>query len=161
MRAAHPAAGAGLTPNHNDDEQGNAMKGFAKRIWLLLYSEGGYWTGSEVDVRLRIGKNVYTALGEMVRSGFLSRKKGPNIDGEMVVQYGVTSACKLPRGVSVAEIEGMLLVASPRIVYVKADNAIRGRPKPQKVAVHRGKPLNEAGNSGALLAQSARGPEEG
>lgn len=84
------------------------MAGLAKRVWLLLYSEGGWWTAEEIRRNLRMDRDIWSALGEMVRSGFLARNRGNNIDGELVVKYGVTAKCKVPRGVVISEIEQLL-----------------------------------------------------
>ena len=78
--------------------------GTARRIWLLLYAEGGYWTSEEIGRRLMIARPLWNSLGEMVRGGFLSAQRVTNIDGESAVKYGVTRPCKVPRGVTVDEL---------------------------------------------------------
>lgn len=80
------------------------MVGLVKRAWLLLYTEGGWWTESEVRHRLRLPTEIHKALREMVESGQLARKSVTNIDCETSVQYAVVRRCKVPRGVTVDEL---------------------------------------------------------
>jgi hypothetical protein len=82
-----------------------------KRTWTLIYSEGGWWTEEEIRHELKVGKRIHSALSEMVRDGFLERKRARNIDDELVVSYGVTGKCKMPRGLVVGEVEKLLLLA--------------------------------------------------
>lgn len=80
--------------------------GLSRRIWLLLYSEGGWWTSEEMVCRLHAGP-VNTALQEMVTSGHIVRRKVER-DERTVTEFGVTAQCKVPRGVLIMEIEAML-----------------------------------------------------
>lgn len=91
-----------------------AMKGLRKRVWLLLYTEGGTWTAGEITKRLMpslVPRKLYSMLGEMCRDGFLVRRHITNIDGETVVKYGVAGTCGIPRGVALEEIEQLLRLA--------------------------------------------------
>lgn len=91
------------------------MKGLRKRVWLLLYTEGGTWTSAEIKQRLAIvARNVPSILGEMCRDGFLVRRRVTTLDGEEVVKYGVAGTCGIPRGVALEEIEQLLRLALGR-----------------------------------------------
>jgi hypothetical protein len=81
------------------------MSGAVKRIWLLLYAEGGRWNAAEIREKLRLTGEIHTALREMVERGFLVRGKTCNLDGECSIKYWVTKKCKVPRGVAIEEIE--------------------------------------------------------
>lgn len=87
------------------------LSGFAKRAWLLLYTEGGRWTAEEIRRWLHLPvdvSKVLSALGEMERGQFLVRMRARNIDNEMVVQFGVDRRCKVPRGVTIDEMWAVL-----------------------------------------------------
>lgn len=116
----------------------NDSRGLVKRIWMLLYAEGGRWTEAEIRKSLRLAADAHTCLREMVDRGFIVRHRLVNIDGEKSTKYAVTKACKFPRGVSIEEVEQLLKLGSmPEVVYVKPDRAIRGRPLPERVGVVR------------------------
>jgi hypothetical protein len=87
------------------------MAGWAKRIWLLLYCEGGLWTSAEIRTQLKVGSAVTTTLGEMVRENFLVRNRARTVDGDLAVKYSVSNKCKVPRGVVIEEIEALLQLA--------------------------------------------------
>lgn len=87
------------------------MNGASKRIWLLLYKEGGWWTVAEVrrHFGLPSGSNrLHVTLGEMASGGFLESKDEPDYQLERRVRFGVTKRCKVPRGVKLEEIEALL-----------------------------------------------------
>lgn len=80
-----------------------------KRIWLLLYAEGGRWTSSEIGDRLRYsGTSIYTTLREMFERNQVVRIDGANVYGDNVIQYAVTRACLVPRGVAVIELQEVI-----------------------------------------------------
>lgn len=83
-----------------------------KRIWLLLYSEGGWWGGAEILDRLRMTPGQRRLVYEMVVGGFLQRRLHTTPEGEEVVQYGVTRMCKVPRGVTIAEMWSILQITA-------------------------------------------------
>lgn len=88
------------------------MKGLRKRVWLLLYTEGGTWTAAEIAARLTlITRKIHSMLGEMVRDGFLVRRRIETVDGDTLVKYGVAGSCNVPRGVALEEIEQLLRMA--------------------------------------------------
>lgn len=87
------------------------MNGVSKRIWLLLYAEGGWWTVAEIRAHLKLaaGSNVlHMILKGMSAAGFLDSKDEPDHQLERRVRYGVTKKCKVPRGVKLEEIEASL-----------------------------------------------------
>lgn len=90
------------------------MVGLVKRVWLLLYSEGGRWSAAEVRRRLHLSGDIHAALREMVERGFIVRTVTVNPDAESRVQYGVEKRCKVPRGVVISEIEEMLTMGLKR-----------------------------------------------
>lgn len=75
-----------------------------KRVWLLLYAEGGTWTEAEVRHRLHLAAAIHAVLRTLADRGYLARSKVTNIDGESAVKYGVARRCKVPRGVTVDEL---------------------------------------------------------
>lgn len=86
------------------------MVGLVKKVWLLLYSEGGFWTVSELRDRLKVQREIRTHLAEMVERGFLVRRKHADMDGKETVQYSVTMRCKVPRGVTIEEMWAVLQI---------------------------------------------------
>lgn len=90
-----------------------AMEGLVKRVWLLLYQEGGRWTEAEVRQKLRLPAEIHTALREMAERGFVERKRICNIDQECSIKYGVVRTCKVPRGVTVDEMWEVLQMGKP------------------------------------------------
>jgi Uncharacterized membrane-associated protein/domain len=91
-------------------EHRHETAGLVKRVWLLLYAEGGRWTEAEIRKRLHLPVEIHTALREMAERGFVDRKRICNIDNECSVQYGVIRACKVPRGVTVEEMWEVLQI---------------------------------------------------
>jgi hypothetical protein len=96
-----------------DPARDSRNNGTAKRVWLLLYSEGGRWTAEEIADKLQITRPLWTALGEMVRGDFLERFRSQNIDGELSVKFAVTRKCRVPRGVTLDEMWDVLQMAVP------------------------------------------------
>lgn len=91
------------------------LTGLVKRVWLLLYSEGGRWTALELCDRLRIkGREIHPTLREMVDTGFLLRHPFTDEDGRVSAKFSVTDECKVPRGVLIKEIQAVLLMAVPQ-----------------------------------------------
>lgn len=90
------------------------LTGLSKRLWLLLYAEGGRWTADEIGKRLHISQPLWSCLGEMSRGAFLERFRSHNVDGELVVSFAVTKRCKVPRGVTVDEMWEVLQMSTPR-----------------------------------------------
>lgn len=84
------------------------MSGLVKKVWLLLYSEGGRWSAAEIRRRLHLAGDIHAALREMVERGFIVRSITASPYAESKVQYGVVKTCKVPRGVVISEIEEML-----------------------------------------------------
>lgn len=97
--ALHPAPAA--MPH------GSGWTGLTKRIWLLLYSEGGRWTSAEISARLCVQHAIHTTLREMVQVRLLMRADVPTPEGR-VFKYGVGKGCKVPRDVTVDEMWDVL-----------------------------------------------------
>lgn len=88
------------------------ITGLRKKVWLLLYTEGGWWTAAEIMRSLQMtASNFRSELGDMERSGHIVRKRGKNVDGENLVRFGVKSDCNIPRGVTPGDIEELLRLA--------------------------------------------------
>jgi hypothetical protein len=87
--------------------------GPVKRIWLLLYTEGGWWGSSEIRERLRMTRDLGTRqlINEMVGNGFLARRVHQTPEGD-AVQYGVDRRCKVPRGVTIEEMWDILQITA-------------------------------------------------
>ena len=92
-------------------QHGSGWTGQTKRIWMLLYSEGGLWTAAEIADRLRIRGGIYMTLREMVDRRLVSRQDGQDPEGERLIRYSVTRKCKVPREVEIEEIEELLMLA--------------------------------------------------
>jgi hypothetical protein len=86
--------------------------GLVKDVWLLLYTQGGLWSVTELRGKLKLDRELRTALAEMVERGQIMRRKVADIDGRETVQYSVTRKCKVPRGVVIEEIEELLQMAA-------------------------------------------------
>ena len=88
------------------------MNGVSKRIWLLLYAEGGRWSVAEIRRTLvlegRTGGALPQTLDYMRTSGFLEAWDEPDHQLERRLRFGVTKRCKVPRGVKLEEIEATL-----------------------------------------------------
>lgn len=84
------------------------MNGVSKRIWLLLYCEGGWWTVAEVrrelEVHAKTAKAMHQILGDLKDGGFLESKDEPDYQLERRLRYGVTKRCKVPRGVNLEDL---------------------------------------------------------
>jgi hypothetical protein len=103
-----PVIRRGRQPDPRRDESG-----LVKRVWLLLYAEGGTWTEHEIRVRLHLSAAIHAVLRTLSDRGFLARSKVENIDGETSVKYGVARRCKVPRGVTLDEMWDVLQMAKP------------------------------------------------
>lgn len=91
-----------------------ARKGLTKRIWLLLYSEGGRWTSAELVDRLHVcgGRNrrrLFSTLREMALYRLVVRADVQTPEG-IVIKYGVGKGCKVPRDVTVDEMWEVLQI---------------------------------------------------
>lgn len=70
----------------------------ARAIWLHLLRQGGFHSTGEISKALSdttVFANLYATVAEMARSGAVIKR------GQ---QYGVTVACRVPRGVSVGDV---------------------------------------------------------
>jgi len=87
----------------------NEFASFTKDVWFLLGREGGWWTISEVLSRLdanysRREYNPRAMISNMAQTKLLCRRQ----DAEKGAIYGVTRACKIPRNLTLAEIEQLV-----------------------------------------------------
>lgn len=88
---------------------------FTKAVWFLLGMEGGRWTVGEIldTIETNWPRNAARyQIGDMAATGLLARFEDP----ERGLTYGVTRACKIPRGLTLAEIEqltGIRFVDTP------------------------------------------------
>jgi hypothetical protein len=90
------------------------LTGLNKRLWLLLYAEGGRWTAMELCDRLRMkGREIHPTLREMVDTGFLLRHPFVDEEGRASAKFSVTDECKVPRGVLIKEIQAVMMFACP------------------------------------------------
>lgn len=90
----------------------NVVSGVSKRVWLLLYSEGGWWSVAEIRKTLEANGRDVGALAQTLNnmrvSGFLEFRDELDFQLERRLRYGVTKKCKVPRGVKLEEIEATL-----------------------------------------------------
>lgn len=74
-----------------------------KEMWLFLLKEGGRWCGSELHKAMNLERRrVAVLVGNMADTGQITRyeKTGPRSR----VRFAVTPACKIPQGVTLAEL---------------------------------------------------------
>lgn len=105
---AHEWAAVASVSRRQPDPRPAAMAGLVKRVWLLLYCEGGHWTASELSRRLQLEVQQRTCLTYMISRGFIVRGRSTDIDGKETVHYSVNRKCKFPRGVVIEEVEELL-----------------------------------------------------
>jgi hypothetical protein len=76
-------------------------------VWLMMLAEGGRWTAAEVGARLEIDQTAAaSALRAMHEFGTLQKwDRSPTNDR---VRFGVTNECKIPRGVTVQDVAGLM-----------------------------------------------------
>lgn len=87
-----------------------------KRAWLLLYVEGGRWEPAEIARRIRVApRKVTWLLAEMVEREYTVRIDTTTPEGMPLAKYGVTSTCRVPRGVVVQELQELIAAPEPRI----------------------------------------------
>lgn len=72
-------------------------------VWLMMLKEGGRWTAAEVGQRLAIDQTAAaSALRAMHEFGTVQKwERSPANDR---VRFGVTPACKIPRGVTISDV---------------------------------------------------------
>lgn len=72
-------------------------------VWLMMLKEGGRWTATEVGDRLGIDQTAAaSALRAMHEFGTV--QKWERSEHNDRVRFGVTNACKVPRGVVLRDI---------------------------------------------------------
>jgi predicted transcriptional regulator len=76
-------------------------------VWLMMLREGGRWTAAEVGERLSLDQ---TAAAGSLRSmyEFGTVQKWERSETNDRVRYGVTVDCKIPRGVTVKDVAGLM-----------------------------------------------------
>lgn len=85
----------------------NQFTSFTKAVWFLLGREGGRWTAGEIMKKVQTNwttKSATSYLSEMARGGLIRRFR----DEEGHIRYGVTRSCKIPRNLTLAEIEDLV-----------------------------------------------------
>lgn len=97
-------------PSRQPAPAGSSYNGTTKRVWMLLYSEGGRWTADEIAAKLQITRPLWSALGDMVRYGCVKRFRDRNIDDELSVKFAVTRECRVARGVTIDEMWEVLQI---------------------------------------------------
>lgn len=90
--------------------------GLARRIWLLICSEGGKWAPEEIAEEFNVPRQVAAlAMHNMTRrTGALNRTKAKGR-----AKFGVTRDCTIPHGITVEQIMEAGVAPSNR----------RGQPK--------------------------------
>lgn len=76
-------------------------------VWLMMLKEGGRWTAAEVGERLQIDQTAAaSAMRAMHEFGTLHKwERSPTNDR---VRFGVTTECRIPRGVTVQDVMGLM-----------------------------------------------------
>jgi hypothetical protein len=74
-----------------------------KKLWLHMLTEGGRWTSAEAADFLCIDQwSARALLNAMVAAGSLKRFEPA--EGSRANSFGVTSECRVPMGVTLAEL---------------------------------------------------------
>lgn len=80
-------------------------------VWLMMLKEGGRWTAAEVGARLGLDQTAAaSALRAMHEFGTL--QKWERSEANDRVRFGVTDDCKIPRGVVVRDVAGLMGAAT-------------------------------------------------
>jgi hypothetical protein len=88
---------------------GRGRSGSMKRAWMLMATEGGRWSASEVAERL--GQDMHSHLQRMVECGYAKKYTGSGRCN--AVRFGVDEKCKVPVGVTIKELmEAAVVVAA-------------------------------------------------
>lgn len=72
-------------------------------VWLMLLKEGGRWTAVEVAARTRQDQTAAAASLRAMHEFGTVQKWDRSADNDRV-RFGVTPACKVPRGISISDI---------------------------------------------------------
>lgn len=74
----------------------------SREIWLALVGAEEFLTIKDIRSKLTgvYLANVYATVKDMVSVGTLSKRQ----DGIGMLRYGVTSSCRIPRGITMGEI---------------------------------------------------------
>jgi len=80
-----------------------------KRVWLHLLAEGGRWSIAEISDATHIDNGaVNSGLYRMSLQGMVMQH--PTNRGRARTEFGVTKACKIPLGVTLAELQSIGIV---------------------------------------------------
>ena len=84
--------------------------GLARDIWLYICREGGRWSPDEIAARFSLPRQqAALAMHNMAgRVGSLRRYKDRGR-----TRFGVTTECKVPHGVSLAELAAAGAISEP------------------------------------------------
>lgn len=93
-----------MAPVVERSPKSDRLIGLSRTVWLHLLKEGGRWTSAEVSKMLKLdAKRVSTVLSNMADSGAVVRfAKGESSKSR--VRFAVTSACNVPRDVSISQV---------------------------------------------------------
>lgn len=75
--------------------------GVTKALWLRMLNDGGYSTLTELS-NAADGKRVNGIIDRMTAHGYCKKFRHP--ERKNGVGYGITTSCKVPREVTLAEI---------------------------------------------------------
>lgn len=80
------------------------MSGNNKRVWLHLLAEGGRWSTAEIAAATHMDPGaVNSGLYRMTLQGMVTRHETSR--GRARTEFGVSTACKIPLGVTLAELQ--------------------------------------------------------
>ncbi len=80
------------------------MQEFNKKLWMLLFNEGGKFTANELAVRLDVHVDYMMDQLNSMHRGRLIEKFAPE-KGSRRLRYGITGTCQAPRGMCLAELQ--------------------------------------------------------
>lgn len=82
-----------------------SRNGNHKLVWLHLLKEGGRWSVAEIAAAIRMKPGaVNSCMYRFVLQGMVIRKP-TNKKGRAMSDFGVTKQCRIPVGVTIAELE--------------------------------------------------------
>lgn len=89
----------------------NERTGISREIWLLMAKEGGRWSTAELTEKTTYDRmGMAGCIASMVRGGILRQFDAP-AGKRHRYEFGVTAACRVPQGVTLADLVGAEVVA--------------------------------------------------
>lgn len=82
------------------------VTGMSKRLWLFLLEQGGRWNMSELTDALNEDKSTVSGTARSLVEAQMLRRYGREESASGRVEYGLTACCRIPREISLADLQG-------------------------------------------------------